>query len=138
MATARTRSRRAGLTSQRGRPATGALSTASSEMCETIRWFRQVSAQGQFSLGAQRYGLGKTYAGQTIEITFDLHTGCLHSVPERGDSPPPLAIQGLLPHDLTGGWPPWYDLPSYQHRLPFTAQTWRDMILQQPMGGTIL
>ena len=102
------------------------------------RWFRHVSAQGQFSLGAQRYGLGKTFAGQTIEITFDPHTGCLHCLPERGDSPPPLPIQGLLPHDLAGGWPPWHDLPTYQHRLPLTAQAWRDMILQQAMGGTIL
>jgi transposase len=102
------------------------------------RWFRHVSTQGQFSLGAQRYGLGKTFAGQTVEITFDPHTGRLKCLPEQGDSPPSLSIQGLSPHDLAGGWPPWQDLPTYQHRLPLTAQAWRDTILQQAMGGTIL
>jgi transposase len=102
------------------------------------RWFRHVSTQGQFSLGAQRYGLGKTFAEQTIEITFDPHTSCLECLPEQGDSPPLLPIQGLSPHELAGGWPPWHDLPTYQHRLPLTAQAWRDMILQQAMGGTIL
>ena len=30
------------------------------------RWFRQVSAQGQFSLGAQRYGLGQDFANQKL------------------------------------------------------------------------
>jgi transposase len=102
------------------------------------RWFRLVSAQGQFSLGAHRYRVGKSYAGQTIEITFDSSTQCLRCLPERGDALPPLPIHGLSPHELSGGWPPWHQLPSYQHRLPFDAQTWRDITLQQAMTGTLL
>ena len=102
------------------------------------RWFRLVSTQGQFSLGAQRYGVGKSYAGQTFEITFDPSTECLHCLPQRGDKPSPIPICGLLPHELSGGWPPWHQLPSFQHRLPLDAQTWRDITLQQAVAGTLL
>jgi transposase len=102
------------------------------------RWFRLVSEQGQFSLGAHRYGVGRSYTGQTIEITFDSPTECLHCLPERGDALPPMPILGLSSHELSGGWPPWHHLPSYQHRLPFDAQTWRDIMLQQAMTGTVL
>jgi transposase len=102
------------------------------------RWFRLVSAQGQFYIGAHRYGVGRAYAGQTLEITFDSPTKCLHCLPERGDALSPIPIRGLSPHELSGGWPPWHQLPSYQHRLPFDAQTWRDITLQQAMTGTIL
>ncbi len=99
------------------------------------RWFRLTSEQGQFSLGAQRYGIGRAYAGQTIEITFDPATECLHCVPERGDALSPMPFLGLSPHTLSGGWPPWHQLPNYQHRLPFDAQTWRDIRLQQTVAG---
>ena len=102
------------------------------------RWFRLVSEQGQFSLGAHRYGVGRSYAGQTIEITFDPSTECLHGLPERGDELSPMPIPGLSLQELSGGWPPWHQLPNYQHRLPFDAQTWRDIMLQQAMTGTTL
>jgi transposase len=102
------------------------------------RWFRQVSEQGQFSLGAHRYGVGRSYAGQTIEITFDPSTECLHCLPERGDEWLSVPILGLSLHELSGGWPPWHQLPRYQHRLPFDAQTRRNLMLQQAMTGTTL
>jgi hypothetical protein len=34
------------------------------------RWFRHISSQGQFSLGAQRYTAGKDVIEQQLEITF--------------------------------------------------------------------
>lgn len=34
-------------------------------------WFRQTSTNGQFMLGAHRYGLGKAWSQQTLHITFD-------------------------------------------------------------------
>jgi len=34
-------------------------------------WFRQTSTNGQFMLGAHRYGLGKDWSKQTVHITFD-------------------------------------------------------------------
>ncbi len=37
-------------------------------------WWRRVSQVGQISLGGQRYGLGITYAGQDIKVTFDAQT----------------------------------------------------------------
>lgn len=37
-------------------------------------WYRQVSAQGQLMLGAQRYGLGKDWQKQPVRITFDQET----------------------------------------------------------------
>ena len=36
-----------------------------------VSWIRKVSARGQVSLGSQRYGLGKAWAGQTVSIRFD-------------------------------------------------------------------
>jgi hypothetical protein len=102
------------------------------------RWFRLVSAQGQFFVGAHRYGVGRAYAGQTLEITFVPSTACLHCLPEHGDPLPPIPIRGLSPHELSGGWPPWHQLPSYQHRLPLDAQTWRQITLQQATTGMVL
>ena len=37
-------------------------------------WYRQVSAQGQLMLGAQRYGLGKDWQKQPVRISFDQET----------------------------------------------------------------
>ncbi|MFN2164844.1 MAG: hypothetical protein ACK2U9_01110, partial [Anaerolineae bacterium] len=48
------------------------------------RWFRRTSSVGQFSLGAQRYGLGKDFANRTLEITFDAQTQELICLSEDG------------------------------------------------------
>ena len=46
-------------------------------------WFRQVSQQGQFSLGGYLYHLEATWARQTIELTFVIQTLKNLSAPPR-------------------------------------------------------
>jgi len=50
------------------------------------RWYRRVSSQGQVALGGHSYYLGKDYARQEVEITFDPQTGELVFQP-KGISP---------------------------------------------------
>jgi len=102
------------------------------------RWFRQVSAQGQFSLGAHRYGVGKAWANQTVEITFDPTQQVFVCRSEDGQHTLQLPAQGLTKVDLLGELPPWEKLPAYQRRLPLSPAAWRENILYQEMAGTIL
>jgi transposase InsO family protein len=66
------------------------------------RWFRQVSAQGQFSLGADCYGLGHTWAHQTIEITFDPVTQEFVCQSADGQTQKRVQAKGLTKADLMG------------------------------------
>ena len=58
------------------------------------RWFRRTSALGQFSLGARRYGLGKDFANQTLEITFDAQSQKLICLTENGRQEVQLPFKG--------------------------------------------
>jgi hypothetical protein len=100
------------------------------------RWFRQVSPQGQFSLGAHRYGLGKAWAGLTLEITFDPQTVEFVCTAPDGQRLCHVAAQGLTKADLMGELPPWENLPAYQRRLPFSPAALREDILYREMTGT--
>jgi len=100
------------------------------------RWFRQVSEQGQFSIGAHRYGIGKDFANQTIEITFDPQTcefKCLSVDHSRKTRLPAL---GLTKADLMGELSPLVTLPAYQLALPFSPSTWREMLSANALTGT--
>lgn len=100
------------------------------------QWFRQVSAQGQFTLGGQRYGLGLTWAEQPIQITFDAQTAEFICTSANGQRTQRLPSQGLSKADLMGELPPWENLPAYQRRLPLTPAAQREDILYQEMTGT--
>jgi hypothetical protein len=102
------------------------------------RWFRQVTPQGQFSLGAHRYGIGTDFADQTVEITFDPQTQELIGLSENGEQQTRLPVQGLTKSVLIGELGPLIALPAYQLALPFSPSAWREMTLSNDLTGTTL
>ena len=102
------------------------------------RWFRRTSLLGQFSLGARRYGLGKDFAKQTLEITFDAQTRELIYLVEDGQQKKRLPIQGLTKSSLMGELSPLVSQPVYQLALPFSPSAWREMMLASNLTGTTL
>jgi hypothetical protein len=66
------------------------------------RWFRRVTTAGQFQLGSQRYGLGKTWENQQIEIGFDPTTHELICTSADGQRTQRLQLKGLTQADLMG------------------------------------
>ncbi|NIS83034.1 MAG: DDE-type integrase/transposase/recombinase [Anaerolineales bacterium] len=100
------------------------------------RWFRQVSSQGQFSLGTHRYGVGRDFANQTLEITFDSQTGELRCLSADGSRKTRLPVRGLTKSDLVGELSPLIALPAYQLALPFSPSTWREMMFANALTGT--
>jgi transposase len=102
------------------------------------RWFRRTSSAGQFSLGAQRYGLGKDFANRTLEITFDAQTQELICLSEDGQQEIRLPIQGLTKSNLMGELSPLVSQPVYQLALPISPSTWREMMLASDLTGTTL
>jgi hypothetical protein len=102
------------------------------------RWFRQVSSQGQFSLGARHYGIGSVFADQTVEITFDSLVRELVCLSEDGERETRLSVQGLSKSVLMGELSPLLSLPAYQLALPFSFSAWREMTLSNDLTGTTL
>jgi hypothetical protein len=84
------------------------------------RWFRRVSAQGQCSLGARRYGLGTAFAKQTVEISFEPSTHEFVCLSEDGQHTLRIPAQGLTTSDLMGENRPSVELPTYQLALPLS------------------
>ena len=83
------------------------------------RWFRRVSTPGgQFMIGAFRYGLGKTWANQEIEITFDPQTQEFICHSEDGQATQRLRAQGLTKADLMGELD-MTQFPVYQYAFPW-------------------
>jgi hypothetical protein len=111
------------------------------QVCDYLakgRWFRQVSSQGQFSLGAHRYGIGRDFADQTVEITFDSLTRELICLSEDGKQETRLPVRGLAKSNLMGELSPLLSLPAYQLALPFSFSAWREMTLGNDLTGTTL
>lgn len=102
------------------------------------RWFRQVSAQGQFSLGAQRYGVGCVCARQTLEIAFDPQSHELRCLSADGQRETRFPIQGLNKARLMGELSPLDSLPAYQLALPLSASAWRELAMTKQLTGTTL
>lgn len=102
------------------------------------RWFRRTSSQGQFSIGAQRYNAGTDCAEQQLEITFDSQTREWVCRSADGESETRFHVQGLTKSNLMGELAPMVTLPVYQLALPFTPETWREMMLSHDLTGTTL
>jgi transposase len=100
------------------------------------RWFRRTSSQGQFSLGAHRYSVGKRLSNQTLEIIFDSQTRELVCLSEDGSQEVRLAAQGLTKAALMGELSPLVVLPAYQVALPFSRSTWREIMMCNDLTGT--
>lgn len=102
------------------------------------RWFRQTSAQGQFSLGAYRYNVGQIFGHQSLEITFEPQTRQLNCLSPDDHQVWHFPIQGLTKADLMGELSPLMALPVYQLGLPFSPSAWRQMMLANDLSGTTL
>jgi hypothetical protein len=102
------------------------------------RWFRLTSKLGMFSLGDQRYNARTKYASQTLEITFDPKTCELICLPEKPSQTFRLVAKGLTQAVVMGELDPFLTLPVYQLALPFTPQTWREVLLCQSLADTTL
>jgi len=102
------------------------------------RWFRQVSTPGgQFTLGACRYGLGKTWANQEIQITFDPQTQEFVCCSQDGQATQRLPAKGLTKTDLMGEFD-MAQFPDYQYAFPWSADVCRLNLLFHEMTGTTL
>lgn len=102
------------------------------------RWFRRTGSLGQISLGAQRYGVGKDFREQTMEISFDPQSREFVCLPADARQKIRLPIRGLTTSDLMGELHPLNTLPEYQLALPFSRSTWRQMMLCEDPTGTTL
>lgn len=100
------------------------------------RWFRKTCTKGQVFLGNHRYGLGKTFASQTVEITFDPLSLQMVFRSEEGLHTLSLPAQGVSKEDLLGELTPLTSNSSFQLDLPLTFATWRQATLCQEMTGT--
>jgi transposase len=106
-----------------------------------LTWLRTVSQVGQVSLGAQCYGLGIAWAGQTVTIRFDAEQRQFvftQVKPETKRSSPDLVAvrleaQGLSVATLTGLPAVLDDLPARQLMLPLLM-----CYPQLSQGGTTL
>lgn len=102
------------------------------------RWFRRVSTPGgQFTIGAYRYGLGKTWANQEIEINFDPQTQEFICYSEDGQATQRFPAKGLTTTDLMGELD-MTQFPNYQYAFPWSAGACRCNLLFQEMTGTTL
>jgi len=100
------------------------------------RWFRRSSLQGQFSLGACRYSVGRDFSEQQLEITFDPQKRELVCRSEDGKEEIRFPVQGLSKSDLMRELTPLVTLPMYQLALPFTPRAWREIMLCHNLTGT--
>ena len=102
------------------------------------RWFRRSGPLGVFSLGSYRYGVGKAFANQTFEVTFNAQMVEWICLPE--DGPPALCLpaQGLTKSALMGELSPLMACTTYQMALPFSQAAWREMMLANELTGTTL
>ena len=101
------------------------------------RWFRRISAGGQFSLGTYRYGLGKAWSNQSIEIHFDPLTQELVCTSANAQETKRVPVQGLSKHALMGE----LDMDQfrhYQYALPLSVEACRRNLLYEEGGGTTL
>jgi len=101
------------------------------------RWFRQVSAQGQFSLGDYRYGSGKAWANQTVEITFDPQTQEFVCLSEDEQHTRRITAKGLTKADLMGELR-MESFSAYQYAFPWSPEACRQNLLHKEMTGTTL
>ena len=101
------------------------------------RWFRRVTGQGQFTLGTQRYGVGKAWANQTVEIHFDPHTQEFVCHSEDGQRLQRLPSNGLSKAALMGELRLEQFAP-YQYAFPWSVEACLLNLLHAETTGTIL
>jgi len=99
------------------------------------RWFRLVSSIGTVTLGGQVYGLGRAWAKQQVEITFDSNDQNLVFQVAQEAPIKRLPIQGITVSALLGELGPLVNLPAFQLALPMTWEAWRMLRLSDTLGA---
>jgi hypothetical protein len=102
------------------------------------RWFRRVGPVGVFSLGHQRYAVGRAFRNQMFEVTFDSQTLEFICWPPDGREKTRVPTKGLTKSVLMGELSPLMACPVYQLALPFSPASWREMTLANELTGTTL
>jgi transposase len=99
------------------------------------RWFRLVSSIGTVTLGGHVYGLGRAWARQQVEITFDMSDQ--HFVFRSASETPlrRLPIQGVTVPELLGELGSLVGLPAFQLALPLSWDAWRTLRLCGTLGA---
>ncbi len=85
------------------------------------RWFRLTNSVGLFSLGNQHYHLTRSFANQSLEITFDSASRKLICLPEKSSFTLSFDIQGLSKTLLMGNASLLPSYSAFQLPLPFTC-----------------
>jgi transposase InsO family protein len=88
-------------------------------------WTRLVSDTGVVSVAAQRYYLGRSFAGQTISLTFLPDPRSFRFTTAEGDEIATLPVRGLNREDILGftvvdNWP----CPEQPSQLPLPISGW--------------
>jgi transposase len=99
------------------------------------RWFRLVSSIGTVTLGGQVYGLGRAWAKQQVEITFEPSNQQLVFRVAQEAPIKRLPIQGMTVSALLGELEPLVTLPAFQLALPMTWEAWRMLRLNDTLGA---
>jgi hypothetical protein len=102
------------------------------------RWFRRSGSLGQLSMGSYRYGVGKAFANQTFEVTFNSQTLEWICLPADGRKTIRIPTRGPTKSALMGELSPLMACPTYQLALPFSPSAWREMMLANNLTGTTL
>lgn len=100
------------------------------------RWFRRVSSVGEISLGGKVYGLGKEWARDEIEITFDPDAKKLLFLNAKRTAQKSADLKGCTKAELMGELKPYHNLPDFQLCLPFSWQDWRQTQLHDLLTST--
>ena len=102
------------------------------------RWFRRSGSLGQLSIGGYRYGVGKAFANQTLEVTFNSQTLEWICLPADRREAICIPTRGPTKSALMGELSPLMACPTYQLALPFSPSAWREMTLANNPTGTTL
>ena len=101
------------------------------------RWYRRVTARGQFELGSHRYGLGAAWGQQIVQLTLDPQTLELICRSTDEQHTQRLPAQGLQPANWMGDLQ-LVQLPSYQIAFPWSRSACRLNQLFEDWAGTTL
>lgn len=101
------------------------------------RWFRRTTDRGQFELGGSRYGLGRAWGAQTVQLSLDPQTLEFICQSEDGQQTCRLPARGLTPADWMGELQP-DQLPTYQLAFPWSLPACRWAVLCETQAGTTL
>jgi transposase len=100
------------------------------------RWFRRVSKDGHISLGGQVFSVGRRWAGQQLEITFDATQAQFACLDEAGRLIHHLPPRQLTAEALMGHLTTVLKLPFFQLALPFDSDSQGVVQLCRIITGT--